>query len=124
MSDAEALAAVGAIRATLGTAADVHLFSSTEGRYGASAFDMFRTRGVTVHLDGDPLVAWAHFAAADVFVVGKSSFSRAAAWLNPRCVVHQGYGHPAPGWVHLESLVGSNRREGATPFAHCLGRLR
>ena len=36
MSDAEALAAVGAVRATLGTAADVHLFSSIEGRYGAS----------------------------------------------------------------------------------------
>ena len=127
MSDAEALAAVGAVRATLGTAADVHLFSSIEGRYGASAFDMFRARGVTVHLDGDPLVAWAHFAAADVFVVGKSSFSRAATWLNPRCVVHQGFyfhHHPAPWWVDLKSLVGLNRREGATPFAHCLGRLR
>ena len=49
MSDAEALAAVGAVRATLGTAADVHLFSSIEGRYGASAFDMFRARGA-VHL--------------------------------------------------------------------------
>ena len=49
MSDAEALAAVGAVRATLGTAADVHLFSSIEGRYGASAFAMFRARGA-VHL--------------------------------------------------------------------------
>ena len=124
MSDAEALAAIEAIRAVLGVAADVHLFSSTEGRYDSAAFDVFRARGVTVQLDGDPLVAWAHFAEADVLVMGKSSFSRAAAWLNSRCVVHQGWGHPAPAWVHLNALLGPDRRAGAAPLAHCLGRLR
>ena len=161
MSDAEALAAIEAVRAALGVegvAADVHLFcrtdilllplplplpltlsltltptptpnqvhlfSSLEGRYNSAAFDLFRARGVTVQLDGDPLAAWAHFAEADVLVVGKSSFSRAAAWLNSRCVVHQDYGHSAPAWVHLKALLGPDRRAGAASLAPCLGRLR
>jgi len=73
--------------------ADIHVFSALEvGRQG-SEFDGYRSRGVTVHLDGDPLEAWAHFAAADVFVMAKSSFSHVPAFLNGNCVVYQPYWH-------------------------------
>jgi hypothetical protein len=79
---------------------DIHVFSSLEGRWESSDFDGYRTRGATVHLDGDPLESWAHFASADVFVMAKSSFSHVPALLNGNCVIYQPYKHqPHQGWV-------------------------
>ena len=63
-------------------ALDVHVFSSlADGAWRAEDFDGFRARGVAVHLDGDPRVAWAHFLAADLLVTARSSFSGVAAIL-------------------------------------------
>jgi aryl carrier-like protein len=55
----------------------------------------YREQGVELHVDAEfaanatlhTLVAWSHFATADVFVMSPSSFSQVPALLNPRCVV-------------------------------------
>jgi hypothetical protein len=89
---------------TLVPDADIHVFSSLERRGRSSEFDGYRTRGVTVHLDGDPMEAWAHFAAADVLVMAKSSFSHVPAFLNENCVVYQPYWHrPLDEWVSAQA---------------------
>jgi len=81
--------------------ADIHVFSSLEGKGNSKAFDGYRKKGATVHLDGDILEPWAHFAMADVLVTAKSSFSHVPAFLNSNCVVYQPYWHrPLDGWVH------------------------
>ena len=77
--------------------ADVHVFSETypgmstkkkvRRAHPSSEFEGFRQRGMTVHLDGDPLLAWAHFATSNIFVQGKSSFSVIGGWLNPHCTI-------------------------------------
>ena len=96
-------------------AVDVHIFTSTiaderryrtvhgERRFWTSAdFDVFRRRGVSVHIDvegrGGPakhpalttdaaLLHMAHWSTADVFLAGHSSFSSIPALLNPNCVM-------------------------------------
>lgn len=79
---------------------DIHIFSSLEGKRHDSEFDVYRQRGTTVHLDGDVLEPWAHFAMADVLVTAKSSFSHVPAFLNGNCVVYQPYWHrPLDDWV-------------------------
>ena len=77
--------------------ADVHVFSETypgmstkkkvRRAHPSSEFEGFRQRGMTVHLDGDPLLAWAHFATSNIFVQGKSSFSVIGGGLNPHCTI-------------------------------------
>jgi hypothetical protein len=80
--------------------ADMHVFSSMEGQWQDSDFDIYRQKGATVHLDGDTTEVWAHFSSADVFVMAKSSFSHVPALVNPNCVVYQPYMHwPLDGWV-------------------------
>jgi hypothetical protein len=70
--------------------ADVHLWSSNENKYYTSEdFDVYRSKGVHVHLDGEIMEAWAHFARADIFVQATSSFSYLPALANPRCVIYQ-----------------------------------
>jgi len=84
--------------------ADLHVFSSLEGHWNSSDFDGYRARGATVHLDGDPMEVWAHFAAADVLVMAKSSFSQVPALLNDNCVIYQPYMHlPLDGWVSAQA---------------------
>ncbi len=72
-------------------------------RFWTSAdFDVFRRRGVSVHIDvegrGGPakhpalttdaaLLHMAHWSTADVFLAGHSSFSSIPALLNPNCVM-------------------------------------
>ena len=95
-------------------AVDVHIFTSTiadERRYRSkytrrfwtsADFDVFRRRGVSVHIDvegrGGPakhpalttdaaLLHMAHWSTADVFLAGHSSFSSIPALLNPNCVM-------------------------------------
>ena len=96
-------------------AVDVHIFTSTiaderryrtvhgERRFWTSAdFDVFRRRGVSVHIDvegrGGPakhpalttdaaLLHMAHWSTADIFLAGHSSFSSIPALLNPNCVM-------------------------------------
>jgi hypothetical protein len=80
--------------------ADMHVFSSLEGRWQDSDFDSYRQKGATVHLDGDTTEVWAHFSSADVLVMAKSSFSHVPAFVNPNCVIYQPYMHqPLDGWV-------------------------
>jgi len=84
--------------------ADIHVFSSLEGTWNSADFDGYRKRGATVHLDGDPMEVWAHFVAADVLVMAKSSFSHVPALLNDNCVIYQPYMHlPLDGWVSAQA---------------------
>lgn len=67
--------------------ADVHVWSSAEGFYTNASFEPFARAGATLHIDTDEMEAQAHFATADVFVMGRSCFSLLPALLNPNCVV-------------------------------------
>jgi len=103
--------------------ADIHVFSSLEAGRQSSEFDAYRSRGATVHLDGDPLEAWAHFAAADVFVMAKSSFSHVPALLNGNCVVYQPYWHrKLKEWVIVEANHTAPLSAAAVKALHgCIG---
>ena len=91
-------------------AVDVHIFTSIGSRpwkytrrfWTSADFDVFRRRGVSVHIDvedrGGPakhpalttdaaLLHMAHWSTADVFLAGHSSFSSIPALLNPNCVM-------------------------------------
>ncbi|CAK0881517.1 unnamed protein product, partial [Prorocentrum cordatum] len=102
--------------------AEVHVFSSTEGRHSPSEFDEFRAANATVHLDGDTLDDWAHFALAQVFVMAASSFSYAPALLNTNCVVFQLF---PPGrfgdWMYSPD---ESRRTYEQEFGECIQRAR
>lgn len=88
------------IRTILPTA-DIHAWSSTEGRHSASDFDEYAKRNITVHLDGDPMHAWAHLASAHVLVMAKSTFSHIPAMINPACVIYQPWNYRNPGsWLN------------------------
>ncbi|KAL3929592.1 MAG: hypothetical protein SGPRY_001898, partial [Prymnesium sp.] len=82
--------------------ADFHVFSSTRDQFRrgeknhsienanhrdvlhpSRSFDGYRQRGMSVHLDGDPLEAAAHLMTAHVVVIAKSAFSWAPAVFNP-----------------------------------------
>jgi hypothetical protein len=75
--------------------ADFHIWSSLrsandkieEGRN--ATFDVFREKGVTVHLDTDEVETWAQMSQADVFVGAKSSFSFFPSLLTKGCVMYQ-----------------------------------
>lgn len=87
------------------TVADERRYRRVHGerRFWTSAdFDVFRRRGVSVHIDvegrGGPakhpalttdaaLLHMAHWSTADVFLAGHSSFSSIPALLNPNCVM-------------------------------------
>ncbi|CAK0806609.1 unnamed protein product [Prorocentrum cordatum] len=83
--------------------ADVHVFSSLEGRHAPAEFDNgYREIGASVHLDDvEILTPWTYFARADLVVLARSSFSWAPAMLNPSCVVFQKNPRlaPLPGWI-------------------------
>mmetsp|Transcript_91333 Transcript_91333/g.237947 ORF Transcript_91333/g.237947 Transcript_91333/m.237947 type:complete len:201 (-) Transcript_91333:33-635(-) len=82
--------------------ADVHVFSSLEGRHAPAEFDSYREIGASVHLDDvEILTPWTYFARADLVVLARSSFSWAPAMLNPSCVVFQKNPRlaPLPGWI-------------------------
>lgn len=89
--------------------ADVHVFSSLEGRHTSEEFNGYREVGATVHLDDlDILDPWAHFARAHVVVLAKSSFSWAPALVNPNCVVYQStYLAHLPDWISTRNEWGS-----------------
>lgn len=81
--------------------ADIHAWSSTEGRHNASDFEEYARRNITVHLDGDPMHAWAHLASAHVLVMAKSTFSHIPAMINPACVIYQPWSYRNPGsWLN------------------------
>ena len=85
--------------------ADVHAFSSS---VDLDEFSAFAARGVRVHIDGSPLGDWWHFAAADIFVMAKSTFSHVPAMLNRKCVVYQHHWRaPLANWLTLEGLSDS-----------------
>jgi len=109
------------IRAALPDA-DIHVWSSTEGSDQTIAdFKNFTSKGMTVHLDGDPLDAWAHFAAAQVLVLAKGTFSRVPALLSPGCVVYQRMSPPdyvLPRWMDGTKV---HRGDYAADLASCLG---
>eukprot|EP00930_Biecheleria_cincta_P024950 TRINITY_DN17809_c0_g1_i1.p1 TRINITY_DN17809_c0_g1~~TRINITY_DN17809_c0_g1_i1.p1 ORF type:complete len:372 (+),score=61.59 TRINITY_DN17809_c0_g1_i1:147-1262(+) len=86
--------------------AEVHVFAGQKcvfcngNRWEPVDFEGYRAQGMTLHLDEDPLVAWAHFARADVMAMSKSSFSFVPALLNPNCVIYQPYWHqPLDEWM-------------------------
>jgi hypothetical protein len=90
---------------TLVPDADIHVFSSMEDHWEANDFRGYLKRNVTIHLDGDTTEVWAHFAAADVLVTAKSSFSFVPAFLNDKCVVYQPHMHkPLDGWVVAQEV--------------------
>lgn len=87
------------VRSILPTA-DIHAWSSTEGRHSASDFEEYARHNITVHLDGDPMHAWAHMASAHVLVMAKSTFSHIPAMINPACVIYQPWSYRNPGrWL-------------------------
>jgi len=75
--------------------ADFHIWSSLRDASNQidagrnSTFDVFREKGVTVHLDTDEVETWAQMSQADVYVGAKSSFSFFPSLLNHGCVLHQ-----------------------------------
>jgi len=88
--------------------ADIHVFSSTRDQFRrgeknhslanannrdvlhpSRSFDGYRERGMSVHLDGDPLEATAHMMTAQVLVTAKSAFSWLPALFNPHCIIFQ-----------------------------------
>lgn len=90
--------------------ADIHVFAGQkcvfcgQNRWEPVDFEGYKAQGMTVHLDEDPLVAWAHFARADVMAMSKSSFSFVPALLNPNCVIYQPYWHqPLDDWMVISS---------------------
>mmetsp|Transcript_22088 Transcript_22088/g.57660 ORF Transcript_22088/g.57660 Transcript_22088/m.57660 type:complete len:412 (+) Transcript_22088:114-1349(+) len=91
---------VSRIRKTMPDA-DVHVFSSLEGKHEDSEFDEYRKRGMTVHLDETDIAKpWAQLARADVLVMAKSSFSHVPALLSNGCVLYEEYWHrPMQNWV-------------------------
>jgi len=69
--------------------------------HNTSEFEAYARRGMTLHYDGDPLEAWAHFVHADVLLTAKSEFSYVPAMLSERCVVYQHFWlDPLPDWIH------------------------
>jgi len=94
---------VSRIRKTMPDA-DVHVFSSLEGKHEDSEFDEYRKRGMTVHLDEmDIAKPWAQLARADVLVMAKSSFSHVPALLSNGCVLYEEYWHrPQTNWVVIK----------------------
>ncbi|CAK0898551.1 unnamed protein product [Prorocentrum cordatum] len=103
----------------------MHVFSSTEQKLPSSSFDEYRSKGLTVHLDGDVLEAWSNFARADVLVMARSSFSHVPAFFNDKCVVYQPYWHlPLSHWVSSTA----NEKEPLDPeqlqkLRDCLARI-
>lgn len=99
-------------------AVDRHVFTSTIAnealfrkkytrRFWTSAdFDVYRHRGVRVHIDVEGrggaakhqllttdagLLHWAHWATADVFLAGRSSFSSVPKLRNQNCAINPPY---------------------------------
>ncbi|CAK0844905.1 unnamed protein product [Prorocentrum cordatum] len=122
VSDAWYFSLIAQISGTCAPDADIHVFSSLEGNWNSSDFDGYRERGATVHLDGDPMEAWAHFVAADVLVMAKSSFSHVPALLNDNCVVYQPYMHlPLDGWVSAQANDSAPlAAQAAEDLRHCV----
>ena len=92
--------------------AEIHVFSSLEGKFAESDFDGYRQLGAHVHLDGPAVEDWAHMAQADVLVVAPSSFSWVAGILNSRCVLAFGsYAYAYhPKWIQLDEDFSNLRR--------------
>lgn len=68
--------------------ADVHVWSSTWPFWNSSAFDGYRKRNMSVHLDDPTLMdPWAHLSRAKILVSSPSNFAFIAALLNPYCVI-------------------------------------
>jgi hypothetical protein len=110
--------------------ADVHVFSSLEGRHTPEEFDCYREAGASVHLDdGEILAPWAYFARADVAVLARSSFSWAPAMLNTNCVVFQKNPRlaPVPGWIEARNQWGAEEtwEEGldSQTLTDCIARV-
>lgn len=103
--------------------ADIHAWSSTEGsEQTITDFKNFTDNGIAVHLDGDPLDAWAHFAAAQVLVLARGTFSRVPALLSSGCVVYQRGAPPdyvLPRWVDGTKV---DRRGYSDDLASCIRR--
>jgi len=81
--------------------AEVHVWSdSTEPRDFARYLEL----DIQVHLGGDVLEVMAHFGAAQMFVMGISSFSFIPGLLNPRCVLYQPGIGTGVGGIWIERL--------------------
>jgi len=115
---------VDRIKKTLPTA-DVHVFSSLEGRHLYTEFDPYRRRGMTVHLDEvDIAKPWAQLARADVLVMAKSSFSHVPAMFNNGCVIYEEYWHrPQKGWIVVGSGSDGKPTLNDAKLEDCLWRV-
>jgi len=94
--------------------AKFHIFSERGRRSNNDEFVQYSKLGATVNLDTEATETLAHFARADVLVTAKSSFSYAAALLNPNCVLSQKWMLAEPGWVPLpetEWMLGNDAIE-------------
>jgi len=82
--------------------AKFHVFSEHNKRSEHDEeFHKYSNWGAIVHVDTEARETLAHMARADVLVTAHSSFSYAAALLNPNCVLNQKWMLPGHGWVSL-----------------------
>jgi len=91
--------------------------------YNESDFHVYSRNGYFVHLDGDELSDFAHFAKADVLIAApSSSFSLVAALFNSKCVVtFKDHGSALPHWAqHSE---GSFSSQSLQKLRDCVDKL-
>ena len=106
---------VASLRAAMsGVAHEVHLYSEGE----PSDF-RWLPEDIQLHLNGDALTTFHKLVTADVLVMGKSSFSYAAAILSDGVKLYAPFRHaPMADWVHY----GVGTRTDANQLTEALGR--
>lgn len=88
--------------------ADIHVFTSLEGRYDPKNFTGYANLNTTIHFEdtADERIAWYHMMHADMLIMAKSSFSEVPALLNPNCVVYDpNYLGKMDRWVVMENFT-------------------
>lgn len=101
--------------------AKFHIFSERGRRSNNDEFVQYSKLGATVNLDTEATETLAHFARADVLVTAKSSFSYAAALLNPNCVLSQKWMLAEPGWVPLPEAEWNLGNDAIEMLSHQIG---
>jgi hypothetical protein len=118
-----------------GAEVDAHAFTSCSHSLSNSACDkysdsitrVYRSYGITVHVDYENSAAateeairtWAHFISADVFVVAKSSFSYTPAMFNAGCVIYEPHwSKPLPDWLTVNMTWAASKANAAELRRH------
>lgn len=87
------------------TPIEFHIHSEQEASQ-SHQFEIFQQAGFVVHLNGDLVTTWMEMAAADVFVMAKSSFSYTPALLATGSVLFIPFWHmPLASWVSVFDLL-------------------